>query len=299
MAASIFEPDILKDLCRHLDMKLLGDGLSHAMHLVTAAGAGLLIVGKVIFDALARQVFRQRLAPAFLPRLAFGGWQAGVRKLDDITVLTVGVILGGSLLSFIEKAINVLFATRRKPMQTCQRQLFLEFDDALGELMVLRLQRGNARHQLLNSRFAGSDHQILESEPYRGVNRRSREPSAGNLVLPHRMANHRVNVDAVENPVELLGRELDDRRLAPGPSEPVFRQSLQDHHKTGPIEEQQLHSVAAAIAKRKDRRRERVQLHHLLHQDCKAVDAGAKVDRLAMQVDFQISTQSEHGPGLR
>ncbi|MER9984469.1 hypothetical protein NKJ45_32130 [Mesorhizobium sp. M0103] len=45
-----------------------------------------------------------------------------------------------------------------------------------------------------------------------------------------------------------------------------------------------LHPVAAAIAKRKDRRRKWVKLHHLLHQDRKAVDAGPKVDGLAVQV---------------
>jgi len=60
MAASILEPRILQDLCPDLDMKLLGNGLAHAMHLVTAARTDLLVVDKVIFDALARQIFRSR-----------------------------------------------------------------------------------------------------------------------------------------------------------------------------------------------------------------------------------------------
>ncbi|MER9677435.1 hypothetical protein NKJ17_32100 [Mesorhizobium sp. M0208] len=98
------------------------------------------------------------------------------------------------------------------------------------------------------------------------------------------MADHRADINAVEDPVQLLGRQRHHRRLPAWPSEPVFRQSLQDHHKTGPIEEQELHPVAAAIAKRKDRRRKWVKLHHLLHQDRKAVDAGPKVDGLAVQV---------------
>jgi hypothetical protein len=50
-----------------------------------------------------------------------------------------------------------------------------------------------------------------------------------------------------------------------------------------------LHSVATTIAKGKDRGRKRVELHRLLHQDSKAVNAGAKVDGLAMQVDLEIS----------
>lgn len=66
-------------------------------------------------------------------------------------------------------------------------------------------------------------------------------------------------------------------------------QIVQDHHKAGPIEEQQLHPIPSAIAKGKDRGRKRVELHRLLHQDSKAVDAGAKVDGLAMQVDLEIS----------
>ncbi|MOA61623.1 hypothetical protein D3C78_1868080 [compost metagenome] len=67
--------------------------------------------------------------------------------------------------------------------------------------------------------------------------------------------------------MELLGRKRHHRSLPAGPSEPVFRQPLQDHHKTGPIEEQQLHPVTATVAECKDRRRKRVELHLLLNQD--------------------------------
>jgi transposase len=211
-----------------------------------------------------------------------------------------------NLLGFIEEAVDVLFALRRKTMEPRQRQLFLELDHAGAERFLLGFQRGDfgsigrqLRHQFRNAGFAGSDHQILESEPHRRVNRRSRKPSAGDLVLPNRMADHSIDIDAVENPMELLGQKRHHRSLPARPSEPVFRQSLQDHHKTQPIEEQQLHSVAAAIAKGKDRRRKRVERHRLLHQDSKAVDARAKVDRLAVQVDFQVSAQSEHEPTLR
>lgn len=37
------------------------------LHLAVAAGTSLLIVGKVVFNTLARQVCRQRLAPRFFP----------------------------------------------------------------------------------------------------------------------------------------------------------------------------------------------------------------------------------------
>lgn len=71
MAASIFEPHILQDLRLHLDMKLLGNGLCHAMHLTMTAGTSLLIVWKIVLDALAREVFRQRSAAALLSSRAF------------------------------------------------------------------------------------------------------------------------------------------------------------------------------------------------------------------------------------
>src|SRR4051794_27039294 len=66
------------------------------------------------------------------------------------------------------------------------------------------------------------------------------ESSAGNLILPHRMADNRIDIDAVEDPVQLLGRQRGNRLLAARPSELVLGQSLQDQHKAGPVEEQQL-----------------------------------------------------------
>ncbi|PII39395.1 hypothetical protein T190_05715 [Sinorhizobium meliloti CCBAU 01290] len=130
-----------------------------------------------------------------------------------------------------------------------------------------------------------------QPQKFRAVSRRSDIAAQGGA--------HGVDIDAVENPVKLLSRKRHHRRLPAWPSEPIFGQSLQDHHKTGPIEEQELQTVTAAIAKGKDRRRKRVELHRLLHQDRKAVDAGAEVDRFAVQVDLEISAQSEHGPMLQ
>ena len=51
---------------------------------------------------------------------------------------------------------------------------------------------------LVSSWFAGSIHQILESKACRRVNRSIQEPSTGNLILPHRMADHCINIDAIE-----------------------------------------------------------------------------------------------------
>ncbi|MNT05437.1 hypothetical protein D3C72_1400560 [compost metagenome] len=97
-------------------MELLGNGLAHAMHLMMTAGAGLLIVGKVIFDTFARQIFRQGSAAALLAFRPFRWRQASVRQVDDIVIFTVTIILAGNLFGFIEEAIDVLFAARRKSM---------------------------------------------------------------------------------------------------------------------------------------------------------------------------------------
>ncbi|MGY4567005.1 hypothetical protein [Bradyrhizobium sp. USDA 3256] len=117
--------------------------------------------------------------------------------------------------------------------------------------------------------------------------------SAGNLILPHRMTDHRIDIDAVEDPVQLLGRKPDDRLLAARPSELVLGQPLQDQHKAGPVEEQQLHPVVTAIAERKNRRHKRIERHRLLNQNRKAVDASSEVDRLTVQIDLQVTAQSE------
>lgn len=112
MAAGVFEPHILQDLCLDLDMELPGNGLAHAMHLTVAARAGLLIVGKVIFKTLARQVFRQGPAATLLSRRALGRRQTCIRKIDDVAVVTVILISG--LFGLVEDAIDVLLAAGAK-----------------------------------------------------------------------------------------------------------------------------------------------------------------------------------------
>lgn len=121
---------LLQDLGLHLDMELLGDGLTHAMHLMTAARAGLLAVGKVILDTLARQVFRQGLAATLLALRFLDRRKTGFRQVDDLAIFSAGVVFIGNLLGFIEEAVHMLFALRRKTMQPRQLQLFLELDHA-------------------------------------------------------------------------------------------------------------------------------------------------------------------------
>ena len=98
-------------------------------------------------DTLARQVLWQGPAPALLAVRLLGVRQSRVRKINGIRLVGVGVALvlspNGALLGFVEDAIHVLFAARRKPMQPRQRQFFLELEDALREDVPLSLQRGD------------------------------------------------------------------------------------------------------------------------------------------------------------
>src|ERR1700760_2077665 len=152
----------------HLDMQLLADDLAHPVHPVPAARAGLLVFGKVMLDALARQIFRQRLAAPLLRLRLLRVRQPRVRngsRLDIIGFLT----FGGGLLGFVENTLRQLLATRRIAMQALQAQLILKMHDALRELLVLDLQRSDLgrvrcdqRPQLLCR--GGAIHRILESK---------------------------------------------------------------------------------------------------------------------------------------
>ncbi len=127
MAASILEPHILQDLCLDLDMELLGNGLAHAMHLAIATRASFLIVGKVVFDTLAGQVFWQRSAAPLFTRGVIDRRQACIREIGDVVAM-IRILFCG-LFGFVEEAIDVLFAAGCKPMQPCERQFFFQLDD--------------------------------------------------------------------------------------------------------------------------------------------------------------------------
>jgi error-prone DNA polymerase len=144
--------------------------------------ADLLVVGEVIFDALAWQAGRKWLAPALLPFWFFRLRQSRVGKIGsarlvDIVVIFVCIVLKGGVLGFIEDAIHVLFAARRKAVQPRQRQFLLKLQDAPDKSISLGLQcldlggfRRQKRHQFRNSGDAASIHRSLESKAPSRVN---------------------------------------------------------------------------------------------------------------------------------
>src|SRR5690606_4980329 len=127
--------------------------------------------------------------------------------------------------------------------------------------------------------------------------RRNLCPGTG--VLPQRVSGHSFDVDAVEKPVKLFGRQMRHGVTAIWPVKPVFFQATQDQDEAGPIKKQKLHPIPAPIAESKYRPLEWIEAHRLLDQHRQAVDPGAEVDGIAMKINPHISRQTEHCPKLR
>lgn len=79
-----------------------------AMHLLATARAELLVIRKIIFNALAWQVCRQRPAAALFTFRFVDGRQARIGQIDDINVTVIDTIFKDNLFSFVEDAINMV-----------------------------------------------------------------------------------------------------------------------------------------------------------------------------------------------
>jgi hypothetical protein len=67
---------------------------------------------------------------------------------------------------------------------------------------------------------------------------------AGVLVMAHRMAAKRVDVDAIEQPVKLLGRQFDHLLMPSRPHETVFLKPTQQQPESGALVQQELDAIA-------------------------------------------------------
>lgn len=107
------------------------------------------------------------------------------------------------------------------------------------------------------------------------------------------MALHDGNVDALEQPVQLLHHQ--GRHSVSGwPDEAVLLQALEQQPVAVAVLAENLHAVASAVAEHIRAGRERIQAKRLLHQQCQAVDVQPEVDRLAVQVDLEGFVEAEH-----
>ncbi|MFW8642150.1 hypothetical protein ACOJBO_02145 [Rhizobium beringeri] len=107
-----------------LDMQLLGDEFAHAMQRMAAARTGLLIVGKVIFNALAGANLPEEVYARASAFGLFHLWQSRVGKLSGVGLVTVGqalisIGLESGVLGFIEDAIHMLFRCAAQKRCSC------------------------------------------------------------------------------------------------------------------------------------------------------------------------------------
>jgi hypothetical protein len=108
------------------------------------------------------------------------------------------------------------------------------------------------------------------------------------------MAAYSINVDALQQPVQLLARQLDDALLPARPYEVVFLKAPQHHPEAVAIVEQQFDSVTFAVVESKHGARKWVELHRLLDERHKTIDTGAKVDRFSMQKHSKVRLEAKH-----
>jgi hypothetical protein len=100
-------------------------------------------------------------------------------------------------------------------------------------------------------------------------------------VLPRRVAAHRVNVDAFEQPVQLLGRPFDHRLLAAGPGKAVCLKAFHQHPEARAVVQQQLDPVAPTVVEREHGARKRTS----------CIDCSTSVTRLFMPARKSIGSR--------
>src|SRR3954470_20492035 len=114
------------------------------------------------------------------------------------------------------------------------------------------------------------------------------------MIRPYRMAAYSINVDALQEPVQLLARQLDDTLLPARPYEVVFLETPEHQPETVAIVEQQFNPVAFAVVEGEHSASKGVKLHGLLDERHEAIDAGPKVNRFTMQEDRQVRFKAKH-----
>ena len=107
------------------------------------------------------------------------------------------------------------------------------------------------------------------------------------------MALHDADVDALEQPVQLLHRQR-RHHISRRPDEAVLLQAFEQQPVAVAVPAQDLHAVAPPVAEHVRAGCERIQAQRLLHQQCQAVDVQPEVDGLAVEVDLQGFVEAEH-----
>ena len=113
------------------------------------------------------------------------------------------------------------------------------------------------------------------------------------------MPAHRGEVNAIEQPVQLLHREFDHGAVLLGPDKACILQPLLQQPKAIAIPAQDLDAILSAIAKDKDSMGKGVQAQVVFNDRTQAVDVLAEVHFAAVQVHRQVGVQMEHGSAAK
>ncbi|AME28704.1 hypothetical protein AXG89_33515 (plasmid) [Burkholderia sp. PAMC 26561] len=136
-----------------LDVQLLACLFAHAVQRVLATCTDLLLIGKIVLDAPARQLCRQRLASTLAAIGFIKLRQSRIGQRECVIRIIVTEFSRGDLLGFVEYAILEFLAARREALELRQTEQLLELPDALRKLLVVALKLENARDQLIGRKL--------------------------------------------------------------------------------------------------------------------------------------------------
>ena len=119
------------------------------------------------------------------------------------------------------------------------------------------------------------------------------------MIRNRSVATHRGQVNSIEQPVQLLHREFDHRRVLAWPNEARILQTLLQQPEAVAAPAQNLDAVLPAVAKDIDGVSKRIEVQLVFDQRRQTVDALAKVDGPAVQVHRQVGVQMKHGSAAR
>src|ERR1700741_565955 len=109
------------------------------------------------------------------------------------------------------------------------------------------------------------------------------------------MSTDRGDVIAIEQRVQHAGRQRHYIGLVVGPDKTACFKAFRHQPEATSIPTDKLDPVTTAVSEDIKRGVHRVQMHGLLDENREAVHAVAEIDRIAVQVHFQVFVEPEHG----
>jgi hypothetical protein len=114
--------------------------------------------------------------------------------------------------------------------------------------------------------------------------------------MAFRMPLKSSNVGTFEKPVQQIDGQRHDFGFAVRPDEAIIGlESLEHEPETVVLPAQDLNAIASPVGKNVERGIHRIQAHRLFDENRQAIHAVTEIDRVAVQVNFQVFVEPEHG----